>query len=279
MITAGLLAKSALFPLHLWLPPAHANAPAAASAVLSGLVVKGSFFLTLRLWFFALPALSTGHVAAILGGLGSAAVIVGGVLALRQARLKLLIAYSTVSQIGYLFLIFPLAAGAHAWSTIGWRAGLMQVLAHAFAKAALFLAAGVLAEAVGHDEIAKLGGAARALPLTFLTIALGGLSLMGLPPSGGFSAKWLMLQASVVSGQWIWSVPVLAGGLLAAGYTYRILTPALSDGEVSIERRPKRYQEVIAFVLTVIALALGFAPQSFYDFIEIGRPLAGTGLS
>ena len=177
LITAGLLAKTALFPLHLWLPPAHANAPAAASAVLSGLVVKGSFFLTLRLWFFVLPALSTAQVAAVLGGLGSAAVIVGGVLALQQARLKLLIAYSTVSQIGYLFLIFPLAVGAHAWSTIGWSAGLMQVLAHAFAKAAMFLAAGVLAEAVGHDQIAKLGGAARALPLTFLTIALAGWSL------------------------------------------------------------------------------------------------------
>ena len=279
LMTGGLLAKTALFPLHLWLPPAHANAPAAASAVLSGLVVKGSFFLTLRLWFFVLPSLSTTQVATVLGGLGSAAIIMGGVMALRQARLKLLIAYSTVSQIGYLFLIFPLAAGPHAWSTTGWSAGLMQVLAHAFAKAALFLAAGVLAETVGHDQIAKLGGAARVLPLTFLTIALAGLSLMGLPPSGGFSAKWLMLQASVASGQWIWSLPVLVGGLLAAGYTYRILTPALSDGKVSIERLPKRYQEVIALVLAVIALALGFAPQSFYDFIEIGRPLAGTGLS
>src|SRR6201999_1026590 len=279
LMTGGLLAKTALFPLHLWLPPAHANAPAAASAVLSGLVVKGSFFLTLRLWFFVLPSLSTTQVATVLGGLGSAAIIMGGVMALRQARLKLLIAYSTVSQIGYLFLIFPLAAGAHAWSTIGWGAGLMQVLAHAFAKAALFLAAGVLAETVGHDQIAKLGGAARVLPLTFLTIALAGLSLMGLPPSGGFSAKWLMLQASVASGQWIWSLPILAGGLLAAGYMYRVLTPALSDGKVSIEQPPKRYQEVIALVLAVIALALGFAPQSFYDFIEIGRPLAGTGLS
>ena len=275
LITGGLLAKTALFPLHLWLPPAHANAPAAASAVLSGLVVKGSFFLTLRLWFYVLPALPTGQVAAALGGLGSAAVIVGGVLALRQARLKLLIAYSTVSQIGYLFLIFPLAAGAHAWSTIGWSAGLMQVLAHAFAKAAMFLSAGVLAEAVGHDQIAKLVGAARVLPLTFLTIALGGLSLMGLPPSGGFSAKWLMLQASVASGQWIWSLPILTGGLLAAGYMYRILTPALSDGEISMESAPRRYQETIAFVLVMIALALGFAPQAFFDFIEIGRPLAG----
>jgi multicomponent Na+:H+ antiporter subunit D len=240
LMSGGLLAKTALFPLHLWLPPAHANAPAAASAVLSGLVVKGSFFLMLRLWFYVLPALPAGQVAAVLGALGSAAVVVGGVLALRQRRLKLLIAYSTVSQIGYLFLIFPLAVGTQAWSTIGWSAGLMQVLAHAFAKAAMFLAAGVLAETIDHDQIEKLGGAVRVLPLTFLTLALGGLSLMGLPPSGGFSAKWLMLQASVASGQWIWSLPILAGGLLAAGYMYRVLKPALSDGEISVRSPPRR---------------------------------------
>ena len=273
LMTCGLLAKTALFPLHLWLPPAHANAPAAASAVLSGLVVKGSFFLTLRLWFYILPALPAEKVAIVLGCLGSAAIIAGSVIALRQARLKLLIAYSTVAQIGYLFLVFPLATGAS--SAIGWSAGLMQILAHAFAKAAMFFSAGLLAEALGHDQIAKLGGAARVLPLTFLTIALGGLSLMGLPPSGGFSAKWLMLQASVASGQWLWTLPILAGGLLAAGYVYRILAPALSDDQISPVLPPKRSQEVIALALTAIAIALGFAPQAFFDFLEIGRPVVG----
>ena len=107
----GLLAKTALFPLHLWLPPAHASAPAAASAVLSALVVKGSFFLVVRLWFDVLPALLPGVRQHVLAALGAAAILFGSVLALRQARLKLLIAYSTVAQIGYLFLMFPLAAG------------------------------------------------------------------------------------------------------------------------------------------------------------------------
>jgi formate hydrogenlyase subunit 3/multisubunit Na+/H+ antiporter MnhD subunit len=274
LMTVGLLAKTALFPLHLWLPPAHANAPAAASAVLSGLVVKGSFFLTLRLWFYVLPALFTDEIAAVLGWLGSAAVIAGSIIALRQARLKLLIAYSTVAQIGYLFLVLPLAAGAQSWSAIGWSAGLMQLLAHAFAKAAMFFSAGLLAEALGHDQIARLGGAARVLPWTFLTIALGGVSLMGLPPSAGFSAKWLMLQASIASGQWLWTLPILAGSLLAAGYVYRILAPALSDGQVALEAPPKRSYEAIALAMAMIAIALGFAPRIFFDFLEIGRPLA-----
>jgi len=276
LMTAGLLAKTALFPLHLWLPPAHANAPAPASAVLSGLVVKGSFFLTLRLWFYVLPALPAIGFDAILGALGSAAVVFGSVLALTQPRLKLLIAYSTIAQIGYLFLIFPLGSGLHPWSADGWNGGVMQVLAHAFAKAAMFLAAGLIYESLGHDKIAKFSGAARAMPMTFLTLGLGGLSLMGLPPSGGFAAKWLLLRASVASGQWVWALVLLAGGLLAAGYVYRILAPALSSDPVTLKAPPRRAGEAIALTLALVAVALGFAPESFFQLLDIGRPALMT---
>ena len=276
LMTAGLLAKTALFPLHLWLPPAHANAPAPASAVLSGLVVKGSFFLTVRLWFDVLPALPAIGFDAILGALGSAAVVFGSVLALRQPRLKLLIAYSTIAQIGYLFLIFPLGSGLHAWTADGWNGGLMQVLAHAFAKAAMFLAAGVLYESLGHDRIAKFSGAARAMPMTILTLGLGGLSLMGLPPSGGFAAKWLLLRASVSSGQWLWALVLLLGGLLAAGYVYRILAPALSGESIALIAPPRRTGEAIALTLAIVAVALGFAPDSFFQLLDIGRPALTT---
>ncbi|HUK07985.1 MAG TPA: proton-conducting transporter membrane subunit [Stellaceae bacterium] len=279
LMTAGLLAKTALFPLHLWLPPAHANAPAPASAILSGLVVKGSFFLTLRLWFYVLPALPVFGFDAILGALGSAAVVFGSVLALRQPRLKLLIAYSTIAQIGYLFLIFPLGSGLHAWTADGWNGGLMQVLAHAFAKAAMFLAAGLLYESLGHDKIAKFSGAARAMPVTFLALGLGGLSLVGLPPSGGFAAKWLLLRASVASGQWLWALVLLVGGLLAAGYVYRILAPALSSDPVALKAPPRRTGEVIALTLAVVAVALGFAPDSFFQVLDIGRPVLLTAVS
>ena len=74
-----------------------------------------------------------------------------------------------------------------------------------------------------------------------------------------------------------WSLPILAGGLLAAGYMYRVLKPALSDGEISVQSQPRRYQEAIAFALTLIALVLAFAPPAFFDFMEIGRPLADAG--
>jgi multicomponent Na+:H+ antiporter subunit D len=278
LMTAGLLAKTALFPLHLWLPPAHANAPAPASAVLSGLVVKGSFFLTVRLWFFVLPALPAVGFDAILGALGAAAAVFGSTLALMQPRLKLLIAYSTIAQIGYLFLIFPLGSGFHAWSADGWNGGFMQVLAHAFAKAAMFLAAGIVYESLGNDRIANFSGAARVMPMSFLTLGLGGLSLMGLPPSGGFAAKWLLLRASVASGQWIWAVVLLVGGILAAGYVYRILVPALSGAPVVLKAPPRRSGEAIALALAVVAVGLGFAPDAFFRLLDIGRPALATAV-
>ncbi len=276
LMTAGLLAKTALFPLHLWLPPAHANAPAAASAVLSGLVVKGSFFLVVRLWFDVLVGLPGVIPGTILATLGSAAILFGSVLALRQARLKLLIAYSTVAQIGYLFIMFPLGHGP--WAADAFSGGVMQALSHAFAKAAMFLSAGLIAESVGHDRIAELGGAARVMPVTFLALGLGGLSLMGLPPSGGFAAKWLLMKASVEAGQWVWALVMAAGGLLAGGYLYRVLAPALSGEAPQLKKTPARGRESVALVLALVALLLAFAPPSFFAFLQIGRPAAGLAL-
>ena len=139
LMTAGLLAKTALFPLHLWLPPAHAGAPPPASALLSALVVKASFFLIVRLWFDVMPGLPTPcRRRSCSARWAPAAILFGSVVALRQARLKLLIAYSTVAQIGYLFLMFPLAAGAGAASVSAeaWTGGVLQAISHAFAKAA-----------------------------------------------------------------------------------------------------------------------------------------------
>ena len=100
LMTAGLLAKTALFPLHIWLPPAHGGAPAAASAVLSALVIKASWFLVLRLWLDVMPGAASASAAQLLAGMGAAAIVVGSVVELRQQRLRMLVVYSTVAQIG-----------------------------------------------------------------------------------------------------------------------------------------------------------------------------------
>jgi formate hydrogenlyase subunit 3/multisubunit Na+/H+ antiporter MnhD subunit len=264
LMTAGLLAKTALVPLHLWLPPAHAGAPPAASAVLSGLVVKGSWFLIVRLWFDVLPGVVTAPAAQLLAGLGAAAILLGNVVALRQQRLKLLVAYSTLAQIGYLFLMFPLAfdAGVAALERgTALAGGMLQAISHAMAKAAMFMAAGLIYKALGHDRIAGFAGVGRALPLTVLTFAVAGLALMGLPPSGAFVAKKLLLDAAASSGQWWWDLVMQAGGLLTTSYVLLVLAHALAPAATPVRSQQpvSRVAEVAAFALALGSLLLGFA--------------------
>jgi formate hydrogenlyase subunit 3/multisubunit Na+/H+ antiporter MnhD subunit len=262
LMTAGLLAKTALFPLHLWLPPAHAGAPPAASAVLSALVVKGSFFLVIRLWFEVMPALWSVSATQLIAALGAAAILYGSVLALRQERLKLLIAYSTVAQIGYLFLMFPLAfdpATAQLQGGVALTGGLLQTVSHAFAKAGMFMAAGLIAAALGHDRVADLAGVARALPISVFAFGLAGLSLVGLPPSGGFVAKWLLLSAALSTGQWWWAAVLVIGGLLTGGYVMLVLMRAMSASAVPVVplKPVARSREAIALAMSLCAALLG----------------------
>jgi multicomponent Na+:H+ antiporter subunit D len=275
LMTAGLLAKTALFPVHFWLPPAHAGAPAAASAVLSALVIKGSYFLIVRIWFDVLPEARSVVAAQTLGTMGAAAIIFGSVIAFRQARLKLLIAYSTVAQIGYLFLMFPLVIGfdAQPWGNAAWTGGWIQLFSHAFAKAAMFMAAGLIAEALGHDRIADLDGIGRALPMTVLAFGIAGISLMGVPPSGGFVAKWLLLIASAKEGQWWWALVIIIGGLLAGAYVIRVLTRMLAyPPKASLRSNVCRRREAIPLALAIFSMLLGFLPLQPSELLQIGRP-------
>ena len=282
-MTVGLLAKTALFPLHLWLPPAHAGAPAAASAVLSGLVVKGSFFIVVRLWFEVMPGLPGIAATQLLAGLGAVAIMVGSVVALRQERLKLLIAYSTLAQIGYLFLMFPLAfsAGSAQLESGGALAGgLLQTISHATAKAAMFMSAGLIYAALGHDRIAGLAGIARALPMSVFVFALAGLALIGVPPSGAYLAKELLLQAATGTGQWWWAVAIQAGGILTSSYVVLVLAHALmpADQPVTSRVRLSRIGQAAALALALCSLLLGLVSWQDYLPVTHGTTLTPTVL-
>ena len=187
-----------------------------------------------------------------------------------------------MAQIGYLFLMFPLAIEpetGHPWGSTAWTAGVLQAISHAFAKAAMFMAAGLIAEALGHDRIARLSGIGRALPITVFAFGLGGLSLMGLPPSGGFVAKAMLLTAAVAEGQWWWAVVVLTGGLLAGGYVFLVLARALADASEPVTLRstisPGRQAVVVA--LALCAVLLGFVPLRPLELLQIGRPDIAIG--
>jgi formate hydrogenlyase subunit 3/multisubunit Na+/H+ antiporter MnhD subunit len=275
LMTGGLIAKGALFPLHAWLPPAHANAPAPVSALLSALVVKGPFYILLRLWFEAFPALMTPAVAQAFGALGAAAILWGSMNALFQSRLKLLIAYSTVAQLGYLFLLFPLAA-AQEGGFMAWGGGLMLLGAHACAKTSMFLTAGNILHAAGHDRINDLDGITHVLPVSVFAFGLAGMSLIGLPPSSGFAGKWLLLDAALAQGQWWWVAVMLLGSLLAAAYIVRMLAHAFT--RVDEPRTPNPIPPVMegtALALAVLAVVLGFASPWAAELLRVGAPVVG----
>ncbi len=281
LTTAGLAAKTALFPLHAWLPPAHAAAPAPASAILSALVVKSSFYVMVRLWLFVfgltLPGADAQGALVLMGTLGAGAIVWGSVMALRQVSLKRLIAYSTVAQLGYLFVMFPLLAqptgdaGPGAWSFDAWSGGIYHALCHGLAKAAMFLAAGNMTYAVADDAIESISGVARRLPMSLLAFGLGGLSLAGVPPSGGFLAKWLLLGAALEAGRWIWAVVIAVGGLLTLAYVLMVAREAFDAPEDPGDFRavPSR-MEWTALALALLAVLLGLRGVEIMELLRIG---------
>jgi multicomponent Na+:H+ antiporter subunit D len=278
LVVLGLMLKTALFPLHFWLPSAYAQAPSAVSAMIAALATKASFYLLARLWFSIFPAVLMPAAGQLLGVLGAAAILWGSLLAWRQGRVKTLLAYSSVAQIGYLFFLFPLATvvpvdgpALASWLSGAWGAAAFLLLAHACAKAAMFMAAGCMAHAVGSDLISDLTGIARHLPRPVFAFFLGGVTLMGLPPSGGFSSKWLFLKSAVEMGQWWWAPVMVAGGLMAAGYVFRVLRQTLVFLPVDIGFHPvPEKMQWAALLLALISVLLGLSGSLPLDLLAIG---------
>jgi multicomponent Na+:H+ antiporter subunit D len=283
LMLGGLLLKAALFPLHFWLPPAHAQAPAPVSAALSALVVKAAFYLILRLWVDLFSPVVGPEPGILLGALGAGGVIWGSWRAFRAERLKLLAAYSTVAQVGYLFLFFPLMAATalpRRQELLG--ALLLLALTHGFAKAGLFLAAGLLQKRAGHDRIAELGPAIRSLPAVAFAMALAGVALVGLPPSGTFIAKWILLVESFATDRWWWALVVLVGTLMASAYVFRLLANAFglaahqgaaeSSGKAQSEPIGRMMQAPALLMALVAAVLLGLGAEPLWTLLGSRSP-------
>lgn len=274
LMSIGLLLKSAIFPLHGWLPAAHGNAPGPVSAVLSAVVVKASVYLLWRLWLWMADAEALAAVGLLLGLLGAAAILYGSLQALRQQRLKMLVAYSTVAQLGYLMLLFPLAGA------VGFQGASYHLLAHGLAKAAMFLAVANLLRALGSDRLDALAGADRSRPLDTFAFALAGVSILGLPPSGGFIAKWLLLQQAWSQGAALWVLLILVGGLLAAAYLFRALSMlcARPPGPAALSpvQTVPAASSLLALLLALAAVLLGFVPAPLLELLSAGGPAWGS---
>lgn len=276
LMTTGLLLKTALFPLHAWLPPAHGGALTPVSALLSALVIKASLYILLRLWLGFAPQATPPGAAHVLGLLGAGAVLWGGWMAWRQEKLKHLVAYSTVAQVGYLFLFFPLAAGSARAAGLAYDGFLLMLVSHALAKAAMFLSAGNLILAVGAERVQDLAGINRIRLISLVSFGIAAVSIMGLPPSGGFTAKWLYLQSALVDGQWVWIGVLLAGTVLSAMYVFRVFHQAYIDGPPQSDfRTPPIWLEISAMVLALASILIGLLALAPLEWMRIGIDPAG----
>jgi multicomponent Na+:H+ antiporter subunit D len=271
LMTMGLALKSALFPLHFWLPAAHASARAPVSAILSALVCEAPFYLVMRVWTLALPGVAPTAFAELVAAMAIAGIVWGSAQAARQRGLKMLVAYSTVAQIGYLFLFVPLSM--RQGGEVAFSAAAYYLAAHACAKAAMFLAAGTFASALGSDAIVDLRGASVRLPVTTFSFALAGVTLVGLPPTGGFVAKWLLLEASIEAAHWPVVVAIMLGSLLTAVYVFVPVARTLHGSHVeSPPRIPvPRAMQISTFALAIAGVLLGVLSHAPIQLLEVER--------
>lgn len=208
---AGFGLKAGLFPLHIWLPSAHANAPSHVSAILSGVTIKIGIYGLVRFsgWLPVPP--SAGWVVAFLG---VASAVLGVAFALGQHDLKRLLAYHSVENIGIIliglgFALVAVGQGNASWGRLALAGGLLHVWNHGLFKSLLFFAAGSVLHATGTREMSQLGGLWRAMPWTASLFALGAAAISGLPPLNGFVSEWLvylgLFDATLAHGPSAWA--------------------------------------------------------------------------
>lgn len=153
------------------------------------------------------------------------------------------------------------------------------MLSHALAKAAMFLAAGNLLRFGGHDQIASLDRVAQRLPLTAAAFALAGVSIIGLPPSGGFIGKWLLLEAALMQGRWELVIVMVLGSLLAAAYVFKVVGRAFTQAPVMHEAKAvPASMEWAALLLALAAILLGLLASPVLTLIAIGDAFVITGI-
>jgi multicomponent Na+:H+ antiporter subunit D len=207
--------KAALVPFHTWLPDAHTSSPAPISATLSGVLIKILGIYTLIRIIFNVFGFSP-MISEILMALGILSMVVGGLLALGQWDMKRMLAYSSISQIGY--IVFGFGIG----TPLALSGAIFHLLNHAIFKPLLFMNAGAIEQSTGTRNLKDLGGLGKLMPVTFATSTVGALSISGMPPFNGFWSKLTIIFAAVLSGHYWYAFIAAVASIITLAYFLKI---------------------------------------------------------
>jgi len=250
LIFVGAAVKMALFPLHTWLPDAHAEAPTPISVLLSGVMIKTGVYAYARIILGLMPA-AFQPALPIVTPIALATVIWGGMMALVQRDIKRILAYSSISQIGY--MVF----GLSLQSVAGLVGGLLHVVTHGLAKSLLFMAAGSIIHMTGERDIERLGGLMRPMWFTASVFLIGGLSIAGTPPLAGFFSEWMIFAGGFQSNLGLYTMIALLGTALTLGYYLKAFMYVFARGEaqVTVREAPASMAAPMAVLAAAIILA------------------------
>jgi len=266
------IGKAAIMPIHSWLPSAMV-APTPVSALLHAVaVVKVGVFSVLRICFniFGIDLMHALSLDVFLLYFISVTIIVGSLFALRQDDLKARLAYSTVSQLSYIVMAGGLI------SVMGMTGGVVHIVMHAFGKITLFFCAGAIIAHTGFKKISEMKGIGKMMPVTMIAFFFGSLSVIGIPPMGGFISKWYLALGCIEAGQIPILVVILTSSLLNAAYflpiTYNAFFSSGPNFDASSRLSEAHICAVIPSVVTAVASFLLFIHPGF--FLELARMTA-----
>jgi len=268
----GFSVKAGMFPLHAWLPTAHPVAPAPASAVMSGIIVKMGVLGMIRVVYYLVGAdfIRGTWVQTTWMTLSLITVFMGSMLAYREKVMKKRLAYSTVSQASY--ILFGLSLLQPAAMT----GALLHVVFHAVIKSCLFLSAGAIIYKTGKTMVADLRGIGKEMPVTIWCYTFASAALIGIPPASGFISKWYLAAGALDSGidvySWLGPVVLLTSALLTAGYLLPITVNGFLPGaefayDKLQKREPKGTMLLPLMVLAAAAVLLGVFPNPLTGYI------------
>ncbi|NOJ27776.1 MAG: formate hydrogenlyase, partial [Nitrososphaera sp.] len=270
-IVAGLGVKLAAFLLHIWLPYAHAEAPTPISALLSPAMIGIGAYGLIRLWMELLTG-SYEQYSIYINMWGLATMIYGGAMALMQDDIKKVLAYSSISQMGYILF------GLGSESILGVTGSTMLYVTHGLGKAVLFMMAGSIILQTGTRSMSKLGGLAGKMPYTAVIGMIGALTIMGVPPTSGFMAEWIMfngaLQTAATDASWFRTAMFgfgIMATILSSAYILwmfkRIFFGKMPENLAHV-KDSNRYITVTMATFAALSLAIGIYPDVFLNPIS-----------